>query len=142
MKNSVIICVLFCISLMLVGCIGPGISDYAYDVGTDYELVRSSAHQISIRPQDGNNVTWPKIEPKVVEIAWNERYVAAKQLGLKRRSENDSYMIPDESITNYWILDTIEHVLYGEYDLSAFNQKMEELGLSNTLILKDVNSFR
>lgn len=70
--------------MLLSGCVSPGMEDYSYTVGTDYMLVRTSGHQISVVPKDGNDGTKPEIKAKVVQIAWDERYVLAKRLGLKK----------------------------------------------------------
>ena len=65
--------------------LGPGSQDYDYNVGTGYKLARSSAHRILVEPIGGMYSDNPKpvIRPKVVQIAWDERYVLAKQVGLK-----------------------------------------------------------
>lgn len=134
--------------LFLSGCVGlklepfgPGMEDYDYSVGTGYMLERTSGHQISIVPQGGNDGTKPEIGAKVVQIAWNERYVLAKQVGLKKAypdNPDNSYEIPDETVVRYYILDTIDLELYGGFDLETFEQKKEELEIPDELILQDV----
>lgn len=120
---------------------GPGMEDYSYSVGTGYMLDRTSGHQISIVPQDGNDGTKPEIGAKVVQVAWDERYVLAKRFGLKKAypdNPNNSYEIPDETNVQYYILDTIDLKLYGGFDLDEFEQTKVELEISDELILKDV----
>jgi hypothetical protein len=56
--------------------------DYGYNVGTDYQLTRNNATDISVIPfflHDG-----PQIQPYVTEIGWNDQWVFAKQYGLKK----------------------------------------------------------
>lgn len=141
------------IATFLSGCkelvmgLGPGAQDYSYEVGTGYKLIRSSAHMIQILPVGGNDLTNPKpeINSKVVEIAWNERYVLAKQIGLKLQhpnNPNNTYEIPDNSIVSYYILDTVELRLYGGYTLEEFNKEKTTLEISEELILKDVNRYQ
>ena len=132
---------------VLANCgFGPGMQDYSYDVGTGYKLVRSSSHTIQIIPIGGNDLTNPKpeISPKVVEIAWDERYILAKQVGLKRAypwNPNNSYQVPDNSIVLYFILDTAELELYGGYDFNSFSEKRNELGISADIVLKAVKQY-
>ncbi len=132
------------IMVFLSGCFGPGMEDYSYTVGTGYMLDRTSGHQISVVPIGGNDGTKPEIKAKVVQIAWDERYVVAKQLGLKKAypdNPNNSYEVPDENAVQYFILDTIDLKLYGGFDFDEFQQKEKELGIADKLVLKDVNSY-
>jgi hypothetical protein len=90
-------------TLFITGC--AGLSDYSYDVAGNYELVRSSGHQIAVIQKNESNVPGNMIPPKVVKIAWNERYVIAEQQGLKRRNPNDPndmYEEPTDAFY-YWL---------------------------------------
>ena len=81
----------------------------------------------------------------MVQIAWNERYVLAKQLGLKRAYPDDpdnSYEIPDETVVRYYILDTIDLALYGGFDSETFERKKAELKIPDELTLQDVEKAR
>ena len=132
------------ITTLLSSCFGPGTQDYGYNVGTGYKLVRTSGHQISVIPENGNDGTKPEIKPKVVQIAWNEQFVMVKQFGLKRAypdNPNNTYEVPDENQVQYFILDTIQLELYGGYDLNEFSEKRKLLGISDDIKLKDVNSY-
>lgn len=132
------------IMVFLSGCFGPGMEDFSYTVGSGYMLVRTSSHQISVVPIDGNDGTKPEIKAKVVQIAWDERYVIAKQLGLKKAypdNPNNSYEVPDENVVQYFILDTIDLKLYGGFDFDEFQQQEKELGITEKMVLKDVNSY-
>lgn len=130
--------------VFLSGCFGPGMGDYSYTVGTGYMLVRTSGHQISVVPQNGNDGTKPEIKAKVVQIAWDERYVIAKQLGLKKAypdNPNNAYQVPDENAVQYYIIDTIDLILYGGFNLDEFQQQKESLGISEKMVLRDVGSY-
>lgn len=68
----------------------------------------------------------------------------AKQLGLKKAypdNPNNSYEIPDEKAVQYFILDTIDLKLYGGLNSEQFKQQRIDLGVSDKLILKDVDSY-
>lgn len=89
--------------------VSPSQYDYSYDIVNDFELIRSSTHEIRIIPKDEYTTENEIILAKVVEIAWDSRYVIAKQYGMKRAytdNPNNNYKIPDEAVVNYWILDT------------------------------------
>ena len=92
-----IIIILFIIIVSIVGSVwilknvSPGNFDYSYDVGNgNYMLFRSSAHVIKVVPKN-NYISEPVIIPeKVVEIAWNNKYVIAKQYGMKQESLDET----------------------------------------------------
>jgi hypothetical protein len=133
---------LFCV-IILGSCIGPGVEDYSFDVAQGYRLSRSSAHTIQVVPKDGWSSDNEIIPKKVVEIAWNNQYVIAKQLGMEKRNlnPNDSYELPNPSMVYYWVLDTEQRKRFGPFSKEEFENKLNELGL-NDLILKEVESYR
>lgn len=143
-----ILILLFCITIGIgVFFFGPGTQDYEYDVGTGYQLNRSSAHQITISPKleylEGD-YNADSIPTKVIELAWNERYVIAKQFGMKSRSPNnpdDLYEEVDKTKTYYWILDTLDKKRYGPFDLADFKEQLKIYELEN-LELKPVESYK
>jgi len=123
---------------------GPGPADYAYDLPGGYWLVRSSGHEISITPKEGYDPRNPPpiIPAKVVEVAFDDRYILAKRYELKPdpRSTN-GYEIPDETKESYYILDTSVPKMYMCYNLDEFNEKRKTLKVPETLKLKDVASY-
>lgn len=131
------------LSLSLVGC--AGMADYSYEVGDDYELWRTSAHEIHVIPKDGWQDKSEIIPAKVVRIAWDEQFVIAEQQLLQRRSSNDptdSYKEPSEDFA-YWILDTTAKKAHGPFvDEEVLKMEMERMKIPLTLKLKDVESFR
>ena len=120
---------------------GPGLSDFTYTVADGYELCRTSAHQISVAPSDGYLDGTPIIPAKVVEIAWDDTFVLAKQQHLKRRSP-DIPEEPDPGKFSYWILDTSAPKSYGPMTLEAFNDMRAQLQVSDELSLRDVYDFK
>ena len=101
---------------------------------------RSSAHEIKVVPKN-NYTSEPVIIPeKVVEIAWNNKYVIAKQYGMKQESPESTYEIPDETVVNYWILDTETIERYGPYSYEDFELKLQEFDITH-LTLKPVLNY-
>jgi len=97
---------------------------------------------IQVVPKSGWHSDGDIIPEKVVEIAWNDRYVIAKQVGLKEAYPNDpnnSYMIPNESEMYFWILDASERTRYGPYSEDEFEEKLIEFNLAD-LVLRDVDA--
>lgn len=161
MKKKVLALILFLVNIMfiLTGCFGPGALDYSYDVAGDYQLVRSSAHEIKVTPKSGWTEDTPIIPSKVVEIAWDKKFVIAKQQGLKRKypdNPDNTYMEPDENVINYWILDTekpygplnekeknlLKPKIYGPFNKEQFKEQRSLLKVPEVLILKDVKSYK
>lgn len=124
--------------------ISPGQYDYSYNIVNDFELIRSSAHEIKIIPKDGYTIENEIIPTKVVEVAWNNRYVIAKQYGMKKaypEEADNTYEVPDEAVVNYWILDTESKDRYGPFSYEEFSIKLQEFNLTN-LQLKPVTYYR
>ena len=112
--------------------LGPGVSDYEYKVGNgSYTLHRNSTDVIYIAPNNGYSSKTEIIPEKIVEVAWNNRYVIAKQYGMKKESLDKTYEIPDESIVNYWILDTEMKIIYGPFSYEEFLLNVQKFDLTN-----------
>ncbi len=124
--------------------VSSGQYDYSYDIVNDFELIRSSAHEIRIIPKTGYATENEIIPAKVIEIAWNNRYVIAKQYGMKKaypEEADNTYEIPDETVVNYWILDTENKERNGPFSYEEFSIKLQEFNLTN-LQLKPVTYYR
>ncbi|ATY84497.1 hypothetical protein CVV65_05605 [Kyrpidia spormannii] len=135
---------IFLLPTFLIGLsgFGPGPSDYAFDLPGGYQLVRTSAHDVKIVPKDG----WdprnppPLIPAKVVEVAFDQRYILAKRYELRAAypGSNNSYEIPDEQKAVYYIFDTLALKIYEYRSLEEFNNAREMLKVPPTLKLRDV----
>jgi Protein of unknown function (DUF3997) len=123
-----------------------GNADYTYPVAGKYILVKSSANDVKIVPNSSYDANTPLIPSKVIEVAWNDKIIIAKQQGLKEKSKGSGYMIPDDSIINYWILDTkgldiYGPDIYGPFDKEHFIKERKNLKISDSLELKPVESY-
>jgi hypothetical protein len=155
------------IMIMIVGCdgdgFGPGMFDFEIDLTHDWVLVRTSGHEITVNcPRIGNSKVYsengtllsstPEIPPKVVEIAWDKRFIIAKQYNLKRKwpdkpiappdETNYNVELPDKTSSNYWIVDTSIDKVYGPFDKSEFAKQRSALSVPDALILKSVDSYK
>lgn len=148
MKRIISICIVICIMICIImgtyyfiTTISPGKFDYEYDIcNGSYTLHRSSAHSIVVTPKEGYYKETEIIPEKVVEIAWDNKYIIAKQYGMKKKSLNSMYEIPDETDVNYWILNTENKERYGPFSYEGFILKLKEYNIMH-LELKSVISY-
>lgn len=129
--------------LLALACVGPGVSDYAFDLSGGYQVFRSSAHQVRALPKnaDGGSLQVP---PKVIQVAWDESFILAKQQHLRRRFPDDPGRTDEEPAPgqySYWILEVKEEALHGPFDVVAFEGKRTELGVPKGLVLRGVSQF-
>lgn len=125
--------------LFIVGC---GIGDYSYTIGANYKIFASSAYQVSIIPKYGYAYSEENtLPPCIVEVAWNDEYIIAKQYGLKRQDERSSYEVIDYSVVNYWILNMDDKKRYGPFNHEEFKQELEKRNLTS-LELKNIDEYR
>ena len=120
-------------------------ADYSYEITGNYELWRTSAHQVTVIPNDGWQDESEIIPAKVVKIAWDEQFIITEQQLLEQTSSNnltDTYGEPSNDFA-YWILDTTLRKVYGPFDnKEELKMEMEKLNIPTTLKLKDVESYR
>lgn len=134
--------VILIVMVMMTSCGFPGRGDFSYPVAGKYMLYRNSAHMIFVAPMEGWNGKAPVIKEKVIEIAWNNKYIVAKKQDLTRRSSNnvkDSYMEPVPNKYSYWILDAEELKVFGPLSPEEMDKMKSSLGIN--LVLKDVYSY-
>lgn len=127
---------------MLAGC--AGLANYSIDLPGNYSIVRTSAHQVKIAPKI-NDSQWESdiIPTKVTEVAWDDHYILAKQLGLMNdpKSHNGS-QIPNNDDIHFWILAFKTGEVLGPFDEEHFIEKKKALGISQNVILKPVEDFK
>jgi len=145
MKKIAFFLIFFSLFIMN-GCIpGPGISDFSFDLPNDYQVVRSSSHDVKVVPKSGWTSDNQIIPSKVIEVVWDDNYILAKQNRLMREKPNDpnrTYEIPDTSKEYYWILDTSKKESFGPYDLKQFSEIRKSLNIDEKLKLKPVKEYR
>jgi hypothetical protein len=118
---------------------------YNIKLPNDYTLISSSSHNLTLNKQiDENNWGEAIIPAEIVKIAWDDNYILAKQIGLKRRNPNnieDTYGLPDESKVSYWILEIQKGTVYGPLKENEFIEKRKELLISTDIILKHLYDY-
>jgi len=139
-RKFILVNIILIIVMVCFGC-GPGVGDYEYDLIGNYKLFRSSAHEVQVIPTSGYQSTTPIIPTKVIEIAWDDKFILAKQVPLltnKDTSDSKKYGTPNETVINYWILDTSVPKVYGPFNSKDFEENKQALGVPSDLILQDV----
>jgi Protein of unknown function (DUF3997) len=127
-------------SMFLGACsLDPNMGDFDLALINGYYLVRTSPDSVEILHMDDSRHLG--VPAKVVEIAWNEHFILAKQQELQPRGDfpGDTLSIPAPGKFHYWIVDTIQTNRYGPLIQKEFEDKLQSLGLSG-LKLKDVST--
>jgi hypothetical protein len=121
--------------------VGPGVTDFSYDVSNNYELTQNNPLDVYVLPKDGYEKESEIIPPKVVKIAWNDRFVIAKQQVIKEPKKSENGIGKPTNAFNYWILDTKIRQRYGPFNKKTFDKKLKVFGIPNSLKLQDVESY-
>ncbi|MGV3541250.1 MAG: DUF3997 domain-containing protein [Rufibacter sp.] len=122
---------------------GSGVQDFTVNLVNGYKLNRTSSHSVFISPEVwGGDI--PSIPSKVIRLEVSGDVIIAERQKLKRRNPNDSldtYLIPDSSKTDYWILDTREETLRGHLSKEELKKVLDSLDITSDIKLKEVSSF-
>lgn len=123
--------------IALSGCyVGPGVTDYSYNLCGGYKLYKCSAHDIKVVPKSGWNDNTPVIPTQVLNIAWDKQFIIATQQDIKENGKAASDKI------NYWILDTKTPMVYGPLNKTDFENEKKNLKITDFLTLKPVDSYQ
>src|SRR5262245_4446096 len=141
-KRRVLLAVLLAVwTALTLAC---GLQDYHYEMCGGYCVVRSSAHQVVVAPKLGESA-WASSDPtaipaKVVEVAWDERFVIAKRQ-LLHRPDPGGIERPVSGSYDFWVIDTRDKVRYGPLTADEFEAKRAEVGVSPDIALRKVTSY-
>ena len=128
-------------SLFLTGC--PGASDYEIDLPSNYSVIRTSGHQVTIAAKiSQGNWDSPIIPAKVTEVGWDDHFIIAKQVPLihNPKSQNGDE-IPDEQNDHYWIIQLENGNVTGPIDELELTKTKEKLQISKEFILTEVEDL-
>lgn len=115
----------------------PLMGDFDRPLTAGYHLISTSGNQIEVTHMEDSR--YLGVPAKVVEIAWNDRFILAKQQELKSRGDfpGDTLPVPVPGKFSYWIIDTGQTNRYGPLSEKEFGEKVQSLGQTN-LKLKDL----
>ena len=128
--------------IMLTGC--AGLADYSLDLPGNYSIVRTSAHQVKVALKISDSHWGSDVIPtKVTEVAWDDSYILAKQLGLVNDPKSSNgYQIPNNDDVHFWILEIKSGEVFGPLDEVNFVEKKNEFGISESVILKKIEDLK
>ena len=128
--------------IMLTGC--AGLADYSLDLPGNYSIVRTSAHQVKVALKISDSHWGSDVIPtKVTEVAWDDSYILAKQLGLVNDPKSSNgYQIPKNDDVHFWILEIKSGEVFGPLDEVNFVEKKNEFGISESVILKKIEDLK
>lgn len=106
--------------LFLAGC--AGLADYSIDLPGNLSVIRTSANNVTIAPNNGEDSWGANLVPaEVVEVGWNDEYIIAKQ-----KDSSDTYY--------FWVIEIDNKEVTGPLNESDFADKKEEFGYDVQLI--------
>ena len=129
---------------ILSGCGLGGFADFSAELCGGYILARNSSHDIWVVPKTGWTSPPPMIFPKVVEVGHDQCFIVVKRQELKQRNPDNPNEVlePVPGVFDYWILDTTTPIAHGPFTLEEYTVKRTELGVPESIVLKDVYEYR
>ncbi|BAK16354.1 glycogen debranching enzyme [Solibacillus silvestris StLB046] len=83
------------------------------------------------------------IPTKVIEVAWDDNYILAKQLGLMDDPKSSNgYQIPNNDDVHFWILELKTGKVFVTLDKEAFAEKKNEFGISDSVTLRKFEGLK
>lgn len=130
-------CGLFLMGILICGCGNDhfaGRGDYAFELAGKYIFVKSMRNNAQIHCKGVQSVgsSVPAIPPEVTHIAWNEKFVIARQVPLGQRDD----------IANYWILDVDIPELHGPFGKEEFDTMRKRIDVATALSLRKSSWYR
>ena len=127
------------IGLIMVGCAGLG--DYEIDLINGYRVVRSSAKDINIYPEesdfDGIQIPSVDSEKEFDEDSMDDDNEYIVQVG----HDKNRYIVAKTNLNSYYIIDTKAVVKYGPLTNTEFNKEKDKLNIMSTIELKDLDEY-
>lgn len=124
--TSVILLIAFVQTIILSSCIHidtfGGAGDWTYDgLPGSYEIWRINTHEIALVIRDGEYTSDNVVESYVSEIAWNSKYIFAKQ-----KPEANSL----DSEISFYIVDVDSAEVYGPLSQSEFDDLIDDMDIT------------
>ena len=115
---------------LLCGCNRELTAEYELKLRGGYSVFKTSSADIIVRCMTSEH--YPDIPARVVGLAWNERFILAKQQGLTNRASfpGDTFQVPVAGKYQFWIIDITTTNRIGPLDEKGFSDKAKALGVS------------
>lgn len=111
-------------TILLAGCTGD--TDHsAYTINDEYELINTSGNAFELFPKQDAVYATQYIPAKVTEIAWDDRYIIAKQIEEKSDPNNPEAAMTNKQSEHYWIIDVKHNKRFGPYNEKQFLEQKD-----------------
>ncbi|KEK25953.1 DUF3997 domain-containing protein [Bacillus gaemokensis] len=118
--------------ILLTGCSGNS-NHSSYTINDEYELINTSGNAYEIFPKQDAIYATQYIPAKIVEIAWDDLYIIAKQIEEKSDPNNPDAGITNKQNEHYWIIDMNNNRRFGPYSEKQFQEQKEAFRISKQL---------
>ncbi|EJQ48719.1 DUF3997 domain-containing protein [Bacillus hominis] len=116
--------ILFIAFLLLTACAG-NTNHITYTINDEYELIRTSGNAFELFPSQDAVYATQYIPAKITEIAWDDKYIIAKQTEEKSDPNNPDGAIANKKSEQYWIIDVKHNKRFGPYNEKQFNEQKD-----------------
>ena len=121
--------------MFVPGLGGPGHGDNSVPLVSDVSLMRTSASS-RLLVSDRGDISVPD---DVLEVGWNDRYILCHQYG--PRPDGRSVFPQGSPVSSWWILDTESRKVYARLTFEAYERKLRELGVPDSIELRSTESL-
>ncbi|PEY41496.1 hypothetical protein CN354_06705 [Bacillus cereus] len=118
--------------ILLTGCAANS-SHSAYTINDEYELIKTSGNAFELFPKQDAVYATQHVPAKIVEIAWDDLYIIAKQIEDKSDPNNPESSITNKQNEHYWIIDMNNNRRFGPYNEKQFQEQKEAFRISQQL---------
>ncbi|MFD0770879.1 DUF3997 domain-containing protein [Bacillus sp. CGMCC 1.60114] len=136
MKRFIIVC-----SLIFLTSCTTNFNPSHYSVGDEYELINVSGNALELFPKTDALYASQYIPPEIVEIAWNDTYILAKQTEKIDDPNNPDASVTNQTTENYWIIDLKNNRRFGPYTKKQFEEQKQEFRIPKQVQLQNVKTY-
>ena len=137
MKRTTISIIFAILSLLLfTSCdasIGPGASDWSYDLPNQYQIIRANSHSISIGYGSTSGTITTREDDKIYgvdayvwEFCVNSRYVGVKQVDVPENARDEVRFLNPR----YYLIDTLKQNVYGPFKEAEYDKECKKRSVS------------
>ena len=131
MKKIRVIFSTILLMLGMVGCAGAG--DYEIELINGFKVRRTSAEKVHIASPE-----YSYDELLIPLLADYDEGEYVTQVG----HDNDRYIIAKTNLNNYYLLDTKEPIVYGQFTEEKFMQVKENVKIPESVTLKNLDKYK
>lgn len=121
------------ISIILLTSCTVNSNHSAYTINDEYELIKTSGNAFELFPTQDAVYATQYVPAKIVEIAWDDLYIIAKQIEDKSNPNNPESSITNKQNEQYWIIDMNNNRRFGPYNEKQFQEQKEAFRISQQL---------